>query len=206
MVWCRLFSFFSLLKSDLFFIQHFLGDAAVGTYRVAVNFADMMQRLPDVAGAVLLAKVVRDQDAGHLSLRVARGILAFSIVLHWRYGPLVRGLLGCFFRHEAAYTPLVWMLPGLVCLGVGSIFNTKLAGMGYPAVTQWAPGLAFAVNALLNAYLIPREGLRGAAWPHRCPTPCGPCALRGSTCAVRQSVGAIYWACAGRVLGRVEIR
>ena len=55
------------------------------------------------------------------------------------------------------------MLPGLVCLGVGSIFNTKLAGMGYPAVTQWAPGLAFFVNALLNAYLIPREGLRGAA-------------------------------------------
>ena len=35
--------------------------------------------------------------------------------------------------------------------------------MGYPAVTQWAPGLAFVVNAFLNAYLIPREGLRGAA-------------------------------------------
>ena len=155
---------FLLLKSDLFFIQHFLGDAAVGTYRVAVNFADMMQRLPDVAGAVLLAKVVRDQDAGHLSLRVARGILAFSMVAAlalWAFGSWFIGLF--FPAYEAAYTPLVWMLPGLVCLGVGSIFNTKLAGMGYPAVTQWAPGLAFAVNALLNAYLIPREGLRGAA-------------------------------------------
>ena len=155
---------FLLLKSDLFFIQHFLGDAAVGTYRVAVNFADMMQRLPDVAGAVLLAKVVRDQDAGRLSLHVARVILAFSIVAALALWLLGSWLIGLFFpTYEAAYTPLVLMLPGLVCLGVGSIFNTKLAGMGYPIVTQWAPGLAFVVNAFLDAYLIPREGLRGAA-------------------------------------------
>lgn len=155
---------FLLLKSDLFFIQYFIGDAAVGTYRVAVNFADMMQRMPDVAGAVLLAKVVRDEDAGRLSLRVARGILGFSIVAAlalWLLGPW---LIELFFpAYEGAYTPLLWMLPGLVCLGVGSIFNTKLAGMGYPAVTQWAPGVAFVANALLNMYLIPREGLRGAA-------------------------------------------
>ena len=123
-----------------------------------------MQRLPDVAGAVLLAKVVRDQDAGRLSLHVARVILAFSIVAALALWVLGLWLIGLFFpMYEAAYTPLVWMLPGLVCLGVGSIFNTKLAGMGYPIVTQWAPGLAFVVNALLNAYLIPLEGLRGAA-------------------------------------------
>jgi len=155
---------FLLLRSDLFLIQHFLGEAAVGTYRVAINFADMMQRLPDVAGAVLLAKVVRDEDAGRLSLRVARGVLAFSLVA--ALGLLLSGqwLIGWLFPdYIEAYTPLVWMLPGLIFLGIGSVFNTKLAGQGYPPVTQWAPALAFAFNLLLNIYMIPRWGLRGAA-------------------------------------------
>jgi len=155
---------FLLLKSDFFLIQYFLGDAAVGTYRVAVNFADMMQRLPDVAGAVLLAKVVRSEDGGRLSLRVARGVLFFSLVaalflLLW--GPWLIGLL--FPAYTAAYAPLTWMLPGLIFLGFGSVFNTKLAGLGYPPATQWAPALAFVLNLLLNAYLIPRLGLEGAA-------------------------------------------
>lgn len=155
---------FLLLKSDLFLIQYFIDEAAVGTYRVAVNFADMMQRLPDVAGAVLLAKVVREEDTGRLSLRVARGILAFSLLAAlglWLLGPWLIALL--FPAYTAAYAPLLWLLPGLIFLGVGSVFNTKLAGMGYPPITQWAPGVAFVANLLLNAYLIPRMGLEGAA-------------------------------------------
>ena len=155
---------FLLLKSDFFLLQYFLGEAAVGTYRVAVNFADMMQRLPDVAGAVLLAKVVRSEDGARLSLRVARGVLVFSLgaaLFLLLLGPWVIGLL--FPAYPAAYAPLAWMLPGLVFLGFGSVLNTKLAGLGYPPVTQWAPALAFATNAVLNIYLIPRLGLEGAA-------------------------------------------
>lgn len=155
---------FLLLKSDFFLLQYFLGEAAVGTYRVAVNFADMMQRLPDVAGAVLLAKVVRSEDGGRLSLRVARGVLAFSLaaaLLLLLLGSWVIGLL--FPAYPTAYAPLVWMLPGLVFLGFGSVLNTKLAGLGYPPATQWAPALAFVCNVSLNIYLIPRLGIEGAA-------------------------------------------
>ena len=145
-------------------LKRTLGEAAVGTYRVAVNFADMMQRLPDVAGAVLLAKVVRSEDSGRLSLRVARGVLFFSLaaaLFLLLVGPWVIGLL--FPAYTAAYAPMAWMLPGLIFLGFGSVFNTKLAGLGYPPATQWAPALAFVLNLLLNVYLIPRLGLEGAA-------------------------------------------
>ena len=153
-----------LLRGDVFLIEHFLGEASVGSYRVALNFAEMMQRVPDVAGAVLLAKVVRGED-GQLSLRVARGILLFSLAA--ALGLLVAGrpLIGWLFpSYPEAYLPLAWMLPGLVFLGLGSVCNTKLAGQGYPAVTLWAGAAAFLLNIGLGLWLIPGWGLLGAAW------------------------------------------
>jgi O-antigen/teichoic acid export membrane protein len=155
---------FLLLKVDVFLIDYFLGNAAAGSYRIATVFADMMQRLPDVAGAVLLAKVVRGEDKSLLSLRVAQGILVFSLVAALIL--LVGGqmLIGLFFpAFPEAYEPLVWMLPGLLFLGFGSVCNTKLAGQGYPAITLWAAALALVINILLNFIFIPMLGLKGAA-------------------------------------------
>ena len=153
-----------LLKSDVFLIGHFLGDAAVGSYRVATQFAEMVQRVPDVAGAVLLAKVVRDQDEDRLSLRVARRILLFSLAAALVLLAAGKALIGWLFpSYPESFLPLAWMLPGLVFLGLGSICNTKLAGQGYPAITLWAAAAAFALNLGLNLCLIPALGLQGAA-------------------------------------------
>ena len=156
---------FLLLRSDVYLIEYFLDEAAVGSYRIALNFAEMMQRLPDVAGAVLLAKVVRGEDKRLLSLRVAQGILVFSLLSALALLILGRVLIGLFFPdYPEAYGPLLWMLPGLVCLGFGSVCNTKLAGQGYPAITLWAAAMAFALNMALGVWLIPTWGLLGAAW------------------------------------------
>lgn len=155
---------FLLLKSDVFLIGHFLGNAAVGSYRVATLFAEMMQRMPDVAGAVLLAKVVRDQDEDQLSLQVARSILLFSLAAALVLLMAGKALIGWLFpAYPESFLPLAWMLPGLVFLGLGSVCNTKLAGQGYPAITLWAAAAAFALNLALNLYLIPALGLKGAA-------------------------------------------
>ena len=155
---------FLLLKSDVFLIDYFLDDAAVGSYRVATQFAEMMQRVPDVAGAVLLAKVVSDQDEDRLSLRVARRILLFSLAAALVLLAAGKSLIGWFFpAYPESFLPLAWMLPGLVFLGLGSVCNTKLAGQGYPALTLWAAAAAFALNLGLNVCLIPGMGLQGAA-------------------------------------------
>jgi len=156
---------FLLLRSDVFLLEYFLGEAAVGSYRVALNFAEMMQRLPDVAGAVLLAKVVRGEDRRLLSLRVAQGILLFSLAAALGLWLVGEGLIGLFFAdYPEAYAVLTWMLPGLVFLGFGSVCNTKLAGQGYPAITLWAAAVAFVLNMGLGSWLIPGWGLLGAAW------------------------------------------
>jgi O-antigen/teichoic acid export membrane protein len=154
-----------LFRADLYLIDYFLDDFALGTYRTAANFAEMMQQLPNIAGLVLLPKVIRGQDEdARLSLKVAQGVLLFSLVAAAGLVLLGRFLIGFFFPLFAgAYAPLMWMLPGLVLCGYGSVLNTKLAGLGYPLVTLWAPALALGLNLGLDLWLIPRWGLNGAA-------------------------------------------
>jgi O-antigen/teichoic acid export membrane protein len=155
-----------LFRSDIFLVEHYLGTELLGVYAVAVVIAEMMQRGPNIAGAVLLPKVLRGIDDDHvMSLAVSRRVLAFSLVSALGVvavgAPLIGWVYGAQFA--GAHSPLVWMLPGLVASGFGSVLNTKLAGQGYPPVTMWGPGVALMTNIVLNLALIPRLGLTGAA-------------------------------------------
>lgn len=157
---------FLLFRSDVFLVEHFLGTEILGVYVVAVVIAEMMQRGPNIAGAVLLPKVLRGIDDGHvMSLAVSRRVLAFSLFSALGViavgAPLIAWIYGAQFA--GAHSPLVWMLPGLIASGFGSVLNTKLAGQGYPSVTMWGPGAALMTNIGLNLVLIPRYGLTGAA-------------------------------------------
>ena len=157
---------FLLFRSDIFLVNYFLGPEILGVYMIAVIFAEMIQRLPNIAGLVLLPKVIRGQDEeDRLSLQVARNVLIFSLasagVIVFLGKPIIEIFAGS--DYIGAYVPLMWMLPGLIFSGFGSVLNTKLAGKGYPSVTIWAPALAFVMNLVLNLALIPSMGLRGAA-------------------------------------------
>jgi len=157
---------FLMFRADVYLVDHFLGAASLGVYWLAMRLAEMMQRLPNIAGVVLLPKVLGGQDEGHgLSLLVARNVLVLSaaaavgIVVVGR--PAIELVFG--IDYAGAHLLLLWMLPGLIGSGFGSVLNTKLAGQGYPPVTIWAPALALVVKVAVNALLIPAHGLVGAA-------------------------------------------
>ncbi len=156
---------FLMFRSDLYLVEWFMGEAALGVYKVSTNFAEMMQRLPNVAGLVLLPKVIRGEDENtQITLQVARGTLLFSLCAGAGllfFGDLL--IAYTFPKYEDAFLPLMWMLPGLLLAGFGSVLNTKLAGRGYPPVTIAVPAVALILNVLLNIVLIPRLGLAGAA-------------------------------------------
>ena len=156
---------FLMFRSDLYLVEWFMGEAALGVYKVSTNFAEMMQRLPNVAGLVLLPKVIRGEDENtRITLQAARGTLLFS--LGAAAGLLFFGdllIAHTFPKYEDAFAPLMWMLPGLLLAGFGSVLNTKLAGRGYPPVTIAVPAVALVLNVVLNMALIPRMGLEGAA-------------------------------------------
>ncbi|MEE2657805.1 MAG: polysaccharide biosynthesis C-terminal domain-containing protein [Candidatus Latescibacterota bacterium] len=157
---------FLLFRSDVYLVGLFLGAAPLGIYSVALVVAEMVQRLPNVAGATLLPKVIGGSDDDHLlSLRVTRLVLLFSLATG--VGILLVGepLLTWVFSEafSGSIVPLRWMLPGLIASGYSSVLNTKLAGHGYPKITIMAPAVALAANVTLNLVLIPALELRGAA-------------------------------------------
>ncbi|MFH1569239.1 MAG: polysaccharide biosynthesis C-terminal domain-containing protein [Gemmatimonadota bacterium] len=157
---------FLLFRVDVYLVGYLLGAAPLGVYAIALQLAEMMQRLPNVAGVVLLPKVLGGGDEEHgLSLQVARNVLLFSVAAALVVVTVGRPVIVWVFSAEfaGAHTPLMWMLPGLVASGIGSIYNTKLAGEAYPPVTIWAPAAALAVKVALCAALIPALGLTGAA-------------------------------------------
>lgn len=155
---------FLLFRSSIWLLGYLATPLAAASFRVALTFADLMQRLPNVAGMVLLAHVVRGHDrSGQLSLQVAQATMAFSLLAAAGIGLAGRAALAIAFpRYPEAYIPLMCMLPGLVCTGPASVLNTKLAGTGYPAVMIWAPAVALAVLMGCSLLLVPRWGLAGA--------------------------------------------
>ena len=157
---------FLMFRSVIYLVGAMMGLKALGIFTIAVIMAEMIQRLPNIAGTVLLPKVMAGDDADHeMSLRVGRITLGMSVLI-----ALMVVLVGRFFIEVVfslpfigAYEPLCLMLPGLVASGFASIFNSKLAADGYPPVTLWSPALALLVNVGLNLWLIPLWGLAGAA-------------------------------------------
>ncbi len=155
-----------LFRSDVFLVGHFLGEAKVGVYFACVVIAEMIQRIPNLAGVVLLPKVQAGADDDHaISLTLARRVLAGFVpiaVIVVFAGRSVIDIMGGP-DYAGAFAPLLLMLPGLMATGFGSVLNTKLAGEGYPPLTIWAAAAALLTNVLLNLAMIPTWGLEGAA-------------------------------------------
>lgn len=158
-----------MMGMDMFVVERVGDGAELGFYRVVTVFAVLFQRPLNVAGTVLLPKIVRGGGEDLLSAKVAQGALFFGIaaaVVLVLGGEWAIALVYDNPAYAAAYAPLMWLLPGLVAVGYGSVLNTRLYGQGYPAVTVWAPALAVVAKIALNVLFhsaYPGLGLRGVA-------------------------------------------
>lgn len=156
-----------LLRSDLFLINWYLGLKAVGYYSVGVAVAELVLKVPGIAGNILFPKVAANDSfqSIHLVTKITRFVgiplilVAFILIL---YG---KSILSIAFGMEfiPAYIPMIWIVFGTLVLSYHVILDNYFAGRGYPAITVWAPGLTLIVNIGLNLLLIPKYGISGAA-------------------------------------------
>ncbi len=155
-----------LFRVDVYLVRYFLGAAATGVYSIAIVLAEMLQKIPNVAGTVLFSKIVAQEgeERDRLTARVSRSIFVLTLIAAGGVALVGSWLIPWLFdpRYEGAYVPLLYMLPGVVAMASGSVINTNLWVQGYPPQAVIAPIAAVCTNVVLNLLLIPRFGLIGA--------------------------------------------
>jgi O-antigen/teichoic acid export membrane protein len=152
-------------RIDLFLVQYWRGLDDVARYNAVFRMIDALRLFPAAVLTVALPAVFRRQDR-QFTRQLAAGLLAFGIftaivvylaapvLVSLTYGPKYAGAV-------PVLRILILAFPAL-CLNYG--LTHQLIGRGaqraYAAVCAGALG----GNVWLNAILIPRMGIAGAAW------------------------------------------
>jgi O-antigen/teichoic acid export membrane protein len=153
-------------RVDEFFIAAWLPPAELGFYVMAVLIAERLWTLPGAVGTALLPHLTssshRDPELTGLFARhttIWTGAAACLIFVF--ADPLIRLLYSPAFAD--AVTPLRWLLPGVVALGIGKVVMTELLARKKGKDTSSASAIAAVVNIAGNLILVPRMGISGAA-------------------------------------------
>jgi antigen flippase len=157
---------FVVLRSNVFLLRREFGPAEVGLYSIAAQMADVLLIVPNAISFVLFPRLVRATHSRWQSTFRAGVTTAVSMTLLCGLaallaGPIIRLLYGPEFAPAAAVLRL--MLPGIVCLGVGSVLSAYLTSRRVPrlVVAIWFGAALLAIG--LSFALVPEHAGAGAA-------------------------------------------
>jgi O-antigen/teichoic acid export membrane protein len=159
---------FLVLRSDLLIVKYFLGPEQAGYYSVAVSMAEMIYMLPVVVGTILFPKLsvltdIREKWflARKISFNTGIGMVLVLAIAGFLAEPIVLVLYGKTFL--PSLSAFLWLLPGMLFLGVETVAVQYLNSMGFPitVVIMWI--LTSVLNVGLNIWAIPVYGIVGAS-------------------------------------------
>jgi len=154
-------------RLDQYLVAAFVTRAGVGHYTVAVGLAESVWWISTAVAIVLLPRLTSmdSEEAGELTPVVCRNTLlvsaiaAVALVLLSPF--LIEGLFGGEF--DAAVTPLVLLMPGIVAASVTRVIGSYLFSQGKVIYNTYATLFALAVTLVLDLALIPPLEVEGAA-------------------------------------------
>jgi O-antigen/teichoic acid export membrane protein len=158
------------LRLDQFLCAYFLTPADVGLYAIAVNFSNLLLKIPDATGTVMFPRLAgsSERDAHTATTRVCRHtlfVLGLGVVAFALGGPIAIPLL-YGHRFDGAIRPLLILLPGLLMAALYQLLTRNFTSRGKQEINIVAALVALALNVGLNWLLIPRWGIAGAALSH----------------------------------------
>lgn len=157
-----------MTRLDIIILKALGSFAQLGVYTLAINFLDMINIMANMIGIVLLNKFSALQDDA-ASLQILRKIFVLMLLFDFLCigGMALIGLPVITFLYGAQYQDswlaFIYLIPAIIGLTLGGLFNTFLWSKGFPIFTIVAPGLATGLKVILAGLLIPRMGLFGAA-------------------------------------------
>jgi O-antigen/teichoic acid export membrane protein len=153
-------------RIDVLLVGGFRGSRDAGLYAIAVQVGDLLLVLPGALGFFVF-RLGAGSAIGHWeqSLSALRWTLATSVLAATVLGiaapVLITRLLGS--QYDNSVTPLRWLLPGLVLLGLQGVISNYIASRGRPrsVLTAWLT--AAILGIALDIVVIPAWGITGAA-------------------------------------------
>jgi O-antigen/teichoic acid export membrane protein len=156
-------------RVDILLLKKYSTLEQVGLYSLAVQIAEQLWHIPNAIETIVLTRSANAVDEKLVHKTVA-SILRVSFLL---------GLLGCLVMILLAppLLPLIFgegfrgsvpmiqsIVPGVMCMVIFRILNSRLAGMGTPQVAIYCFIPPLIINILLNIMWIPQYGGMGAVW------------------------------------------
>lgn len=158
---------FLLYRGDIFLVNFFLGAKLTGLYAIAALFLEIMHRIANVIGPILISKTVNDRTDTifYNTAKIVRVVFFVSlliIILLLMFGSKIIIL---FFGYEFkdSFNILLFLLPGLLCFTPASLIYAFFMGKSYPSAIIFVTFFSAGFNILLNILLIPKFGVIVAA-------------------------------------------
>lgn len=161
----------SLYHVDVLMIRAFVGSEQTGYYKAALSIAEYLWFVPISLEALLLHSTSSLwSDGAHdridsLSSRITRYTVLFVTLLAIGIAALADRFVPLYFGAEyvPVVVPLLWLLPGTIGFAIARpvVAISRAHGDLRPIIA--ATGTAALLNVALNALLIPRHGIMGAA-------------------------------------------
>ncbi len=150
-------------RLDVFIVQGFLGQAAVGLYQTGVLLAEIIWYIPNAISAALLPQVAATGSSQRTPGVVRHTLLLTSLGAIGLLSVTWPGL--ALFRpsYLPVVTPMAVLLLGVVALSVHKVLASDLSGRGWPHYPSLTSTLALVVTVVGDLLLIPRLGIVGAA-------------------------------------------
>jgi len=154
-------------RGDMLLVSYFLNPAAVGYYAIAVNIAELLWKLPEAVGTVLLPKIagMDRKEANTFTPLVFRTILipmavmCLAVLFAGKYIIVI-----AFGREFLPSVPvLALLLPGILAMAFWKIIANTLIGLGHAIKYSITSGVALVFMVVFDVILIPKMGLKGAA-------------------------------------------
>ena len=161
----------SLYHVDVVMLRTLVGDEATGYYKSALAVAEYLWFVPLSLQSVLLHSTSdlwadgRRERIEEISARTTRYSLLLTVLLALGIGALAGRFVPLYYGPEfrGAITPLRVLLPGAVAFAVVRPVYTIAQANGNLKPLVAATGMSALLNLVLNALLIPRFQMVGAA-------------------------------------------
>jgi O-antigen/teichoic acid export membrane protein len=156
-------------RVDIILLKKYSTLEQVGLYSLAVQIAEQLWHVPNAIETIVLtrsAHAVNEESVHKTVASILRVSLLFGIfgclLIILLAPPLLPLVFGAGFRGSV---PMIQsILPGVMCMVIFRILNSRLAGMGKPQVAIYSFLFPLILNVLLNILWIPHHGGMGAVW------------------------------------------